>query len=185
MRCWASTTTEPWPENAERSSMAFPVTSFTVNPSRFTCAKETPRLTLSRDDRSRRPSPNGPRPVVAERCRERTRPLRQGRPGAGDVHQPSQRVPAEQRALRTAHELDLIDVEQLDARGVRVELRDAVDVGGDAGIVRAGADAPETGVAQLPRRPLREERIRGVDGRLADDVDAGILDRRPARRRSR
>ena len=38
-----------WPlaENAERSSMSFPVTSFTVNPSRFTCANDTPRLTLS------------------------------------------------------------------------------------------------------------------------------------------
>ena len=44
-----------------------------------------------------------------------------------DVHQAAERVAAEQRALRPAHELDLLDAEQLDARRVRVELRDAVD----------------------------------------------------------
>jgi hypothetical protein len=34
-------------ENAERLWMSWPVTSFTVNPSRFTCATDTPRPTSS------------------------------------------------------------------------------------------------------------------------------------------
>src|SRR5438034_11397500 len=34
-------------ENAARLSMSCPVTSFTVNPSRFTCANETPRFSVS------------------------------------------------------------------------------------------------------------------------------------------
>ena len=129
--------------------MSFPVTSFTVNPSRFTCAKDTPRLTLSPTTGPDAPPrtahdpwlPNGTESVPVHFVSD-------GRL-LGDVHQPAQRVPAEQRALRTAHELDLIDVEQLDARGVRAELRDAVDVGRDARVVRAGADAAEPGVAQL------------------------------------
>src|SRR5438093_12632152 len=35
------------PENADRWSMSFPVTSFTVYPSRRTCANETLRLIVS------------------------------------------------------------------------------------------------------------------------------------------
>ena len=58
-------------------------------------------------------------------------PPREGR-AARDVDQPAERVAAEEGALRPAHELDLIDVHQLDARRVRVELGHAVDVGGDA-----------------------------------------------------
>ena len=53
-------------------------------------------------------------------------------PAARDVDEPAERVPAEERALRPADELDLFDVEQLDARRVRVELRHAVEEGRDA-----------------------------------------------------
>ena len=80
---------------------------------------------------------------VAERDDGGTGPLRQGRPRAADVNQPAERVPPEQRALRPADELHLADVEELDAGGVRVELRHAVDVGRDRGVRRARADAPE------------------------------------------
>jgi hypothetical protein len=69
----------------------------------------------------------------------------------------------------------LIDVEELDARRVGAQLRDAVDIGGDAGIVRARADAAEAGVAQLPGGPFGEERIWREDGGFADDVDAGAV----------
>ena len=44
------------------------------------------------------------------------------------------------------------------------------------GIVRAGADAAEARVAQLPRRPLGEVDVRRVDCRVADHVDPGVLD---------
>ena len=59
-------------------------------------------------DRTRDAAADRPRAVVAERHGERARPVRHRRPRARDVHQPAQRVAAEQRALRTADELDLI-----------------------------------------------------------------------------
>jgi hypothetical protein len=66
--------------------------------------------------------------VIAERHGERPGPGVGHGTGARDVHQTTQGVAAEQRALRSAHELNLIDVEQLDIRGVLADLRNAVDV---------------------------------------------------------
>ena len=46
---------------------------------------------------------------------------------ARHVDDAAERVAPEQRALRPAHEFDLIDIEQLDVRRVAVQLRHAVD----------------------------------------------------------
>jgi hypothetical protein len=57
------------------------------------------------------------RAEVAERDDGGAGPLGQGRRARADVNQPPERVPAEQRALRAAHELDLAQIEELDAGG--------------------------------------------------------------------
>ncbi len=156
--------------------MSLPVMSLTVNPSRLTWATEKPTREPVLHDRTRHAAADGPGAVVGERQRQRAGPAGHRRPAAGHVDQAAQRVAAEQRALRPAHELDLVDVEQLDARRVGVQLRDAVDVGGDARVVRARADAAEAGVAQLARRPLGEHGVRRQDGGLAHQADAGGVD---------
>src|SRR5262245_33887540 len=78
----------------------------------------------------------------------------------GDVDQATHGVAAKERALRPAHELDLIDVDQLEARAVGVELRHTVDVGRNAWVVWTGADAAEAWIAQLARGKFGNENIR-------------------------
>ena len=112
---------------------------------------------------------------VAVRADEAAGPCLQRRPAARDVDDAAERVTAEQRALRTAHELDLIDVNELEARGVRIELRDAVDVARDARVAGAGADAAHACVAQLSRGELVEEGVRRVACRIADAAHARVL----------
>ena len=129
------------------------------------------------DHRAADRAANAPGAVIAERRRQHAVPPRRRRPGAGDVDEAAERVAPVQRALRAAHELDLIDVEQLDARRVGVQLRHAVEVGRDPRVVRARADAPETGAAQLPGRPLGEVGVGREDRRLAHDADARALER--------
>ncbi len=104
-------------------------------------------------------------------------PGRERRAPARDVDDAAERVASEQRALRTAHEFNLVDVDQLDARRVRVELRHAVDVARDAGIGRAGADAAKACVAQLPGAEFVEERVWGKAGGVADGADCVVVQR--------
>ena len=127
-------------------------------------------------DRTRDAAADRPRAVVPKRHGERACPGRYRRARARDVHQAAQRVAAEQRALRTADELNLIHIKELDTRRVGAQLRHAVDIGGDARIVRARADAAEARVAQFSRRPLGKEGVRRKDRGLTDDVDAGAVD---------
>src|SRR5947207_1964016 len=127
-----------------------------------------------RDQRSRYRATDVTRAEIAERPDEAARPPVERGPGAGDVDHAAERVATEERALRSAHELDLIDVNQLDARRVRVELRHAVDVARDARVRRARADAAEAWVAQLARCEFVEEGVRRVHRRFADAADAGV-----------
>ena len=114
---------------------------------------------------------------VPKRSDEAAGPVAERGARAGHVDQSAERIAAEEGALGSAHEFDLFDVDQLDARRVRVELRHAVDVGGDAGVVRARADASETRIAQLARGELVKERVGRVVGRVADGSDGRLLER--------
>ena len=105
---------------------------------------------------------------IAIRTDQIARPLLQRRPRARDVDDAAQGVPSEERALRPADEFNLIDVQELDARRVGVQLRHAVDVAGDARVRRARTDAPDPRVAQLSRRELVEEDVRCKPSRLTD-----------------
>jgi hypothetical protein len=117
------------------------------------------------------------RAVIAERHHRGSRPPGQGRPRRADVNEAAQRVASEERALRTAHELQLADVEQLEAGRVGVQLRHAVDIGRNRGIGRARPDAAEARVAQLPRGEVGEIGVRRVDGRLANGGHAAVPQR--------
>ena len=129
----------PLAERRVAESMSWPVMSFVVKPSRWAwpIAKPTRGLPADRTGRVRAHVDGR---EVPEGDDGGTGPLRQGRPDAADVNQPAERVPAEQRALRSADELHLADVEELDARGVGVQLRDAVDICRDGRVGRARPD---------------------------------------------
>src|SRR5439155_1103025 len=114
---------------------------------------------------------------VAVRTADAPGPARERGAAARDVDQAAERVAAEERTLRSAHELNLIDVNQLDARRVGVQLRHAIDVGRHARVVRAGADTAEARVAQLARGELAEEDVGRELAGLADAPDAGVLQR--------
>ena len=116
-----------------------PVSSFVVKPSRSrrATAKLTASLSPSGPDTPARTSrapkfPNGDRRAAG--------PAGQRRPAARHADEATKRVAAEQRALRSTHELHLGHVQEIDARRIGVELRDAVDVGRDPWVGRAGSD---------------------------------------------
>ena len=88
---------------------------------------------------------------------------------ASHVDDAAERVPAEERALRTAHELDLIDLEQIDARRVGIELRHAVEVCGDRRIAGLAPMPRKRAIAQLPGGELGEVHVRCIDAGVADE----------------
>ena len=113
---------------------------------------------------------------VAVRTAQAAAPFRERGTRARDVDDAAKRVASEERALRTAHELDLLDVDQFDARGVGVELRHAVDVTGDAGIGRSRANAAEARVAQLSHREFVEVGVGCIAGGIAHAAHRGLLE---------
>ena len=93
--------------------------------------------------------PNLLRAEIAEWRHDCTGPFRQRRPDARDIYETAERVTSEQGALRTAHELNLFHVEEINARRVGMKLRDAIDIRRDRGISRTRADATKTREAQF------------------------------------
>src|SRR5262245_18291329 len=73
---------------------------------------------LVADERSRRRGAYVAAREIAERRDGAAAPFLERRLAAHDVDDAAECVPAEQGALRSAHELHLVDVEELDARGV-------------------------------------------------------------------
>ena len=135
------------------------------------------------NQRSGRASLERPLAIVAERHGRPAPPALERWAGARYVHQTAQRVPSKQRALRSAYEFNLTDVDQLDARRVRVQLRYAVEVGRHARVARTRADATEARVAQLPRAEFVEEGVRCQLGGIADALNTRGLQRLARHRR--
>ena len=138
----------------------------------FGVAERRARAQRVGDEGPRRVSADVPCGEVAKRHRHLARPLFEPGAAARDVDESAERVPAEERALWPAHELDLLDVEQFDARRVRVELRHAVDEGRNGRVTGARPNPPEPWVAQLSGGELGEGDIRRKDRRFAHDPDA-------------